>query len=110
MDNVANYVIDSRLLMLRYWTLFWTLCVAHCIDLILEIMGKVPYMKDIVELARSITKFIYNLASVLSLMRRFTNNTELVNHAITRFSTSFISLQSLLTCMWEVKRMFLLNE
>jgi hypothetical protein len=96
--------------MQRYPTLFWTPCVAHCIDLILEDMGKIPYIKDIVESARSITKFIYNHAYVLSLMRRFTNNRELVHPAITRFATSFISLQSLLACMWEVKRMFLSDE
>ena len=44
---------------------------------------------------------------MLSLMRRFTNNKELVCPAITRFATNFISLQSLLNSMWDVKRMFL---
>jgi hypothetical protein len=68
-DNTTNYVIAGKLLMLRYPTLFWTPCVAHCIDLILEDIGKIPYIKDIVESARSITKFIYNHAFVLSLMR-----------------------------------------
>jgi len=87
MNNTAN-----KLLMQRYSTLFWTPCVAHCIDLILEDMDKIPYIKDIVESTRSITKFIYNHASVLNLMRRFTNNRELVCPAITRFSHSFISL------------------
>ena len=36
MDNVANYVVAGRLLMMRHLTLFWTPCVAHCIDLMLE--------------------------------------------------------------------------
>ena len=62
--------------MQRYPTLFWTPCAAHCIDLILEDMGKIPYIRDIVESAKSITKFIYNHAFVLSLIRRFTNNRE----------------------------------
>jgi hypothetical protein len=99
-NNAANYVVAGRMLMQRYHTLFWTPCVAHCIDLILEDIAKIPYIKDIFELARSITKFIYNHASVLSLMRRFTNNRELVRSAITRFATSFISLRSLLACIW----------
>jgi hypothetical protein len=73
-------------------------------------MGKIAYIKDIDEYVRSITKFIYNHAYVLRLVRKFTNNKELVRPAITRFPTSFISLQSLLTCMWEVKRMFLSDE
>jgi hypothetical protein len=49
MDNIANYVVVGRLLMLRYPTLFWTPCATHCIDLILEDMGKIAYIKDIVE-------------------------------------------------------------
>jgi hypothetical protein len=40
MNNAANYVVVGRLLMLRYPTLFWTPCAAHCIDLILEDMEK----------------------------------------------------------------------
>jgi len=90
--------------------LFWAPCATHCIDLILEDMGKIPYIRDIIESARTITKFIYNHAYFLSWMRIFTNNWELVCPTITCFSTRFISLQSLLACMWEVKRMFLSNE
>eukprot|EP00253_Pinus_taeda_P021505 PITA_21505 len=43
-------------------------------------------------------------------MRKFTNNKELVCPTITRFATSFISLQSLLNSMWDVKRMFLSDQ
>eukprot|EP00253_Pinus_taeda_P036589 PITA_36589 len=95
---------------LRHPTLIWTPCAAHCIDLMLEDIGKIPFVKDIVDSSRSITKFIYNHTSVLSMMRRFTNNKELVRPAITRFATSFISLQSLLNSMWDVKRMFLSED
>jgi hypothetical protein len=109
-DNASNYVAAGRMLMQRCPTLFWTPCVAHCIDLILEDMGKIPYIRDIVDSAKSITKFTYNHASVLSLMRRFTNNRELVRPAITRFATSFISLRSILVCMRDLKRMFVLHE
>jgi hypothetical protein len=43
-------------------------------------------------------------------MRQFTGNRELVRPAITRFATSFISLQSLLKSMLDLQRMFLSNE
>ena len=105
-DNAANYVAAGRLLMERYPTLFWTPCAAHCIDLMLEDIGKIPMVRHIVESSKSITKFIYNHASVLSLMRRFTNNKELVRPAITRFATTFISLQYPLNSMWDVESMF----
>eukprot|EP00253_Pinus_taeda_P017056 PITA_17056 len=102
--------LTSWMLMDRHPTLFWTPCTAHCIDLMLEDIEKIPFVKDIVDSSKSITKFIYNHTSVLSLMRRFTNNKELVRPAITRFATSFISLLSLLISMWDVKRMFLSEE
>eukprot|EP00253_Pinus_taeda_P022917 PITA_22917 len=109
-DNAANYVATGKLLMEKYPNLFWTPCAAHCIDLMLEDIGKIPIVRDIVESSRSITKFIYNHAFVLSLMRKYTKNKELVRPAITRFSTTFISLQSLLNSMWDVKSMFLLAD
>ena len=94
----------------RYPNFFWMPCVVHCIDLMLEDIGNIPLVRDIVESSRSITKFIYNHAYVLSLMRRFTNNKELVRPAITRFATTFISLQSLLNSMWDVKEHVSLNR
>eukprot|EP00253_Pinus_taeda_P036583 PITA_36583 len=109
-DNAANYVAADKMLMERHPTLFWTPCAAHCIDLMLEDIGKNSFVKDIVDSSKSITKLIYNHAYVLSLMRKFTNNKELVRPAITRFATSFISLQSLLNSMWDVKRMFLSDK
>eukprot|EP00253_Pinus_taeda_P034849 PITA_34849 len=109
-DNVANCVATGRMLMERHPTLFWTPCAAHCIDLMLEDIGKISFVKNIIESSKSITKFIYNHASMLSLMRKFTNNKDLVCPTITLFATSFISLQSLLNYMWDVKRMFLSEE
>jgi hypothetical protein len=109
-DNAGNYVAAGRMLMQRYPSLYWSPCVVHCIDLILEDMGKLPWIKEIIDSAWSVTKYIYNHTYVLSLMRQFTGNRELVRPAITRFSTSFISLQSLLNSMLDVQRMFLSNE
>jgi hypothetical protein len=109
-DNVVNYVIVGRMLMERYPSLYWSPCATHCIDLMLEDMGKLPWIKEIIDSTWSVTKYIYNHTFVLSLMRQFTGNKELVHPAITCFTTSFISLQSLLNSMLELQRMFLSNE
>jgi hypothetical protein len=111
MDNAANYVVAGRMLMERYPSLYWSPCVAHCIDLMLEDMGKLPWIKEIIDSTRSVTIYIYIYHTfVLSLMRQFTENKELVRPTITRFATSFISLQSFLNSMLELQRMFLSNE
>ena len=109
-DNAANYVVACRMLMDRYPCLFWTPCAAHCIDLMLEDMGKNHFIKVVIDQARSIPKFIYNHAFVLSLMRRHTKTKELKRLAITRFATTFITLQSLLQCQFELKQMFVCDE
>jgi hypothetical protein len=75
----------------------------------LEDMGKIPWIKEIVELSRSVI-YIYIYIYVLTLMRQFTRNKELVRPAIMCFATSFIALQSLHNSMLELQRMFLLDE
>eukprot|EP00253_Pinus_taeda_P004121 PITA_04121 len=84
MDNAANYVVVGRMLMERHPTLFWTPCATHCIDLMLKNIGKISFVKDIVNSSKSITKFIYNHTYVLSLMRKVISNKELMRPAITR--------------------------
>ena len=48
-NNGANCVVADRMLMERYPTLFWTPCAAHCIDLMLEDIGKIRMVRHIVE-------------------------------------------------------------
>eukprot|EP00253_Pinus_taeda_P035608 PITA_35608 len=109
-DNVANYVSAGKIYMERHPTLFWTRCATHCLDLLLEDMGKLSFIKEAVDMARSVPKFIYSHAFVLSLMRRFTRNKELQCPVITRFATNFITLQSLLRCQFELKQMFVSDD
>jgi len=39
-DNAANYVIAGRLLEKDFSKLYWSPCVAHCINLMLQDFGK----------------------------------------------------------------------
>ena len=73
-DNAANYVAAGRMLMAKYPTLLWNSCSAHCLYSMLEDLGKIDWIKDTIDSAQSITKFIYNHATVLSLMRKFTGD------------------------------------
>ena len=59
-DNASNYVLAGKMLESKYNTIFWTPCAAHCIDLMLEDIGKVEWVKNTVEHGKCITKYIYN--------------------------------------------------
>ncbi|GKV49742.1 hypothetical protein SLEP1_g56476 [Rubroshorea leprosula] len=92
-DNGSNYV-----------------AAAHCIDLILEDIGKISKVKKTIQRAMSLVGFIYNHSSTLNLMRRFTNKTELVRYGVTRFATNFLSLQSVYKQKANLQKMFTSDE
>ena len=109
-DNVANSILASKMLEEKHITIFWTPCATHCIDLMLEDICKQDWIKDTIEHAKSITKYIYNHDLVLSLMRRHTQDRELVRPAVTRFATHFLMLQSLLSQAQNLEKMFSSDE
>jgi len=109
-DNAANYVAAGKLLMERHPHLFWTPCAAHCIDLMLEDLGKLPWIKTVIERGRSICKFIYNHTWVLNLMRKHNEQRELSHLGVTRFATNFLTLKSLFDSKGGLRRMFVSEE
>ena len=72
--------------------LYWTSCAAHCLDLILEDIGKLSHIKKTIERVISISGYIYNRTGLLNMMRRFTEQRELLRPARARFATAFIIL------------------
>ena len=84
-DNASNYALAGKIHESKYRTIFWTPCVAHCIDLMLEDIDKAKWVNNIVEHAKCITKYIYNHSWLCNLMRKNIGGKELVRPAITRF-------------------------
>ena len=105
-DNAPNYVAAGNMLTAGK-TCFWTPCAAHCLDLMLEDIGKISIFKDTVEKAKKITRYIYSHAWVLNLMRKFTKKKELLRPAVTRFATTYLTLHSIGCYKKELKSMFL---
>ncbi|KAH6823140.1 hypothetical protein C2S53_011313 [Perilla frutescens var. hirtella] len=91
-DNASNYVKAGKILMDERPHLYWTPCTAHCLDLILEDIGKLPRIKNALKKCIFINGYIYNHVSLVNMMRRFTNQKNLHRPAVTRFATSFITL------------------
>jgi len=90
--------------------IFWTPCAAHCIDLMLEDIGKIPRIKKAIQKGCSLVGYISNHTFALSLMRKKTNNVELVKHGVTRFATTFLTLQRLHKIKSKLREMFLCEE
>eukprot|EP00258_Populus_trichocarpa_P039396 XP_024455415.1 uncharacterized protein LOC112327277 [Populus trichocarpa] len=109
-DNAANYIVAGKLLMEEFPSIFWSPCAAHCINLILQDIGKLQSVCCVVEHASGITKYIYNHCYPLYLMRKFTGGKEILRPAPTRFATNFIALQSILAHKDELRAMVTSRE
>lgn len=109
-DNASNYVLADKLLEEKHKTIFWTPCTAHFIDLMLEDIGKLDWVKNTVDHAKSITKFIYNHSWIFSLMRKHTGGRDIIKSAITRFATHFLTLQSMLSQHRNLQKIFSSEE
>ena len=55
-DNAAAYVAAGRHLMERHPTLFWSPCATHCLDLLLEDLGKLSWVEKVVGDGRNMKK------------------------------------------------------
>jgi hypothetical protein len=93
--NGANYKAAGKLLMQQIPTLFWSPCAAHCLDLMLEDIGKLKNFKKPITQAKRVTTFIYRHGRILSTMREKTSGMDLVRPAATRFATCFLTLKNL---------------
>ncbi|XP_057804187.1 uncharacterized protein LOC131019614 [Salvia miltiorrhiza] len=104
-DNASNYKAAGKLLMEKRKSLYWTPCVAHCIDLMFEKLGELPQHKNALMKARKVSNFIYNHGLVLAMMRKHTDR-ELIRPATTRFATTFLALESMMELRQPLQAMF----
>jgi len=103
-------VLAGKLLEEKIPFLYSTHYVVHCIDLMLEDIRKFPLIKKTIQREVSLVSFIYSHSSTLSLLRQFTNKRELVRQVITRFATSYLSLQRLHQKKGNLRKMFTFDE
>jgi hypothetical protein len=105
-DTSPSYKAAGKLLMEKYKTLFCTACGVHCIDLMLEDIGKMDGLKEVLAKAKQVTQFIYNNDWVLILMRKKTGGRDIIQLATTRFASIFLTLQNMLSLKGNLHQMF----
>ncbi|XP_062104413.1 uncharacterized protein LOC133815612 [Humulus lupulus] len=108
-DNASAYKAAGRLLMEKRKSLYWTPCAAHCIDLMLEKIGELPQHKNVLLKANRVSDFIHNHQWVLSLTRKFAKK-DLLRPAVTRFATTFLTLESMHQLKQPLQMMFVSKE
>ncbi|RDX80346.1 hypothetical protein CR513_39107, partial [Mucuna pruriens] len=98
-DNKSNYVMAdkslSKFIQATGIKLLWTPYIAYCLDFMLEDIGKITKVKKVIQKGIKLEGYIYNHSMALNTMRKFTNKFELVRYEVTRFVTTFLTLQRL---------------
>jgi len=101
-------VLVGKLLEEKLPHLCWTLYVTHCIDLMLEKIGKLSMINKTIQRGVSLLGFIYSHSS---LLRQFTNKRELVSQQLQGLvGTSYLSLQRLHQKNGNLRKMFISNK
>lgn len=104
--NAAAYVVAGGLFQERHPTFFWTPCLSHSLDLLLEDIGKIDWVKSTVKEARDVQRYIYDNPWVLDLMDDHVKDEELVRSGFTRSLTNFLRVQSISRLLTPLKKMF----
>ncbi len=94
-DSAGNCVAAKKILSDSYPKIVFSPCSAHCLDLLLEDIGKMSWAAKIIEEGNSVVKFISGHQAPLALFRK-RSSLELLKPGETRFGTQFIMLQRLL--------------
>ncbi|RZC02947.1 hypothetical protein D0Y65_017865 [Glycine soja] len=71
---------------------------------------KIPKVKRVIQRGIKLVGYIYNHTLALNTMRKFTQKTELVRHGVTRFATTFLTLQRLHKQKANLRRLFTSDE
>ncbi|GFY90703.1 HAT transposon superfamily protein [Actinidia rufa] len=69
-------------------------------------IGKMDQAKEVLAKAKQITRFIYNNSWVLDLMRKRTGGQDIIQLAITRYASHFLTLQNIVSLKEPLHQMF----
>ncbi|MCL7051170.1 hypothetical protein MKW94_020147 [Papaver nudicaule] len=108
-DNSPNYKSAGKLLM-EQTNVFWTPCAAHCMNLMCKEISEVKKVAEVVAKCRIITVYMYNDDTVLHMMRKFTGGGDLAKPGVNRFTTSFLSMEGILSQKSGLQAMMISDE
>ncbi|XP_070055759.1 uncharacterized protein [Nicotiana tomentosiformis] len=109
-DNASENVSTGMMMEAMYPHIYWTPCVAHYINLMFgDIFKENPYASFFTK-AVKVYSYISQRPLLLNLMRKFTNERNLVRPAKTRFATALLTLHSFYLQKKNLRKLVLSNE
>jgi len=95
-DNATYFKAAGNLLMQKRERLYWTPCVAHYIDLIIEDLEKHLMVHEVtIKKGKKITTYIYGRTQLISILKKFTRGRDLIRPRVTRFAIAYLTLACL---------------
>ncbi|XP_059629982.1 uncharacterized protein LOC132272937 [Cornus florida] len=67
-DSASSNVVAGRILEGRHRHLYWSPCAAHCVDLMLEDIAKIPKIMMTIKRVIMLNGYIYNRSGLLNMM------------------------------------------
>ncbi|CAH8254209.1 unnamed protein product [Arabidopsis lyrata] len=109
-DSAENNLAAAKMLKEKRPGIFWSSCAADTVKLMLEDIVKLPKISKYIEKAKAVTMFIYGHEKTLAMMRCHTKERDIVRAGVTRFATTFLTLQRLLARKEQLRFMFVSDE
>lgn len=118
-DNVIQVVAYSttgwaggvgKQFMDRCKGVFWTVSASHCIDIMLEKIGTIDFIRKILDRVKIITKFIHGHSTVLELWKKHAFGHNLVKPSKIRSATPFMTLENIVSEKQKLQEMFASSE
>ena len=103
-DNASNCKAAGALVESEYPLISWVPCASHSIDLLIEDVGDIPWVHEVVKKAEFMVNFVTRKQRALGIYRA-NSDAELAKPASTRFAYLFIVLQKLIKCKRGLRRM-----
>lgn len=99
----------GRKLEAEFPEIVWTPCATHSLDLLMEDIGKLNWVKSVVDDALSIVTFVNNKVKVLAIYRMY-STLELKKPSKTRFATMWIFLERLYEVQEKLQMIVISNK
>jgi len=109
MDSAASSVAAGKPVTEKYPGIVSSPCSAHCLDLLLEDIGKLHWVGAVIDQGKEVVKFLTNHQQALAFYRLHAS-LELLKRGETRFATHFVMLQRLQQCKDELQETVVSKE